>query len=603
MCELGFLFHMFQLQSDEKNGTRTCSPKNMLRTLEALSKGYFGGLFDEEYESLSSIVEKFNRLLLTRLHEESTHHTLANGKENGPCVIQKLLGSTISSTKSCTSCGSKHVTQSQSFNFKLKRPSVQMDPENTSSAKPDSFSSMLVKTLSNQMQAHSFCEKCDTFQINYVSQEVESLPPHVVVSCCFYGEAGEEAFWSAVSDGYTPARSSTPVDHWIPFYIRIFKEPSASGESSTWIVQEFDKIPPQLEEDDGSIYELSGVISTTKDDEIQHSVAQIRNEQGDQWHLFNDFHVAPCGRMEAVHVSSQWKIPTVIHYTRRNSTVTVPPEAYVSPITPSAFYTACPTPGTDPITRPEQLDELEKVLAIDAEFVLLNEEQTEDSHGGTRIVSPNEFGVARISLIGTRKDNQLERCIMDDYVSHDSSKIVDYLTQFSGIIPGDLDKTTSKHHVITLKEVYLKLRYLVDAGYTFVGHGLSKDFSTINIVVPSKQVIDTVTIYHLENQRMISLRFLASVLLGIDIQQTTHDSIEDSRTALQLYRMHEKLVKEGRFDEVLQEIYSIGRKRLWKIHKSDRAGIASPSPVKASSSVETLAHSLSDQQAPTELED
>ncbi len=46
----------------------------------------------------------------------------------------------------------------------------------------------------------------------------------------------------------------------------------------------------------------------------------------------------------------------------------------------------------------------------------------------------------------------------------------------------------SRHHLTTLKAAYLKLRYLLDCGCVFVGHGLKQDFRMINMVVPPQQV-------------------------------------------------------------------------------------------------------------------
>ena len=66
---------------------------------------------------------------------------------------------------------------------------------------------------------------------------------------------------------------------------------------------------------------------------------------------------------------------------------------------------------------------------------------------------------------------------------------------------------------------------------------LSGDVLSAEGSVCCQQVIDTVFLFHFKRQRKLSLRFLASYLLKEDIQQQTHDSIEDARTAVKLYQV------------------------------------------------------------------
>jgi len=124
---------------------------------------------------------------------------------------------------------------------------------------------------------------------------------------------------------------------------------------------------------------------------------------------------------------------------------------------------------------------------------------------------------------------------------------------------------------VSLKIAYKKLWLLLNLGVVFVGHGLLKDFRTINIHVPKSQVIDTVDLFYLPaRQRKISLRFLASLLLGEDIQTDMHDSIEDARTALRLWLKYEEIKERGEVEEALEWIYKTGYETGWKAEGGSR---------------------------------
>jgi len=202
-----------------------------------------------------------------------------------------------------------------------------------------------------------------------------------------------------------------------------------------------------------------------------------------------------------------------------------------------------------------------ELIAFDAEFVQVQDEESVLTDSGSKVtVREARNALARISLIDCSNDNVL----VDDYILP-REPVVDYLTRFSGIVAKDLHPKQSPHHLVTMRSAYLKLRLMVERGCIFVGHGLGQDFLMVNLFVPPSQIIDTVEIFHKDRMRYISLRFLANYLLGTDMQQDTHDSIEDATTAFQIYRKALEFKANGTFDKVLNDIYEFGQKTDWKL--------------------------------------
>lgn len=213
------------------------------------------------------------------------------------------------------------------------------------------------------------------------------------------------------------------------------------------------------------------------------------------------------------------------------------------------------------------------IIALDTEFVAVRQPEIEmNSDGERETIRPIVYALARVSVVrGQGIDEGVP--FIDDYIAI-REPIVDYLTSYSGIRQQDLDPRVAKHCILPLKKAYKKLWILLNLGCKFLGHGLKQDFRVINIHVPRAQVIDTIDLFFLKSRlRKLSLAFLAWHLLKEDIQLETHDSIEDSRTALKLYRKFLEYKDAGILEPMLQDIYRVGRDVNFKPPRKDDQGI------------------------------
>lgn len=209
------------------------------------------------------------------------------------------------------------------------------------------------------------------------------------------------------------------------------------------------------------------------------------------------------------------------------------------------------------------------IIALDTEFVAVRQPEIEmNSDGERETIRPIVYALARASVVRGQGEDEGTPFI-DDYISI-REPIVDYLTSYSGITEQDLDPRVSKHSLLSLKMAYKKLWVLLNLGCKFLGHGLKQDFRVINIHVPKSQIIDTIDLFYLKSRlRKLSLAFLAWYLLKEDIQMETHDSIEDSRTALKLYRKYLEFQDAGILETMLQDIYRAGREVNFKPPRKD----------------------------------
>jgi PAB-dependent poly(A)-specific ribonuclease subunit 2 len=375
-----------------------------------------------------------------------------------------------------------------------------------------------------------------------VAQALEDHPGHTLVS----------VIYRVTSTGQpTPRGQSAGIGHHVAVVSLMDDFDTAGGRRSR------------------SQSTIPGVTSGTSSPSIA--------EPEEEWILFNDFVVTMSSFEEAIGVCS-WRRPMVAMYVNREllgSALDI--HHGKSPITADMFRKdvnlSLEQVGKSTFTAlaEEEIDQILKgdfTVALDTEFVSVGLGAVEIREDGSReIGKPGDMVVGRVSVIRVKDDSSdpMDAVpFIDHYVAMDEDEIKDYVTRFSGIRPGDLDVKKSLHWLVSSKAIYLKLRFLVDCGCKFVGHGLHTDFRIINLWIPAGSLIDTVQLFHLEGQRFLSLKFLANRLLNRAIQTEVHCSIEDARTALEIYRVYLARKVDGTLEQTIKSLYDYGRSSGWK---------------------------------------
>jgi len=304
---------------------------------------------------------------------------------------------------------------------------------------------------------------------------------------------------------------------------------------------------------------------------------QKKNQSSDEWIIYNSYKVSKTVVEDARAFHVHFKEPVLVVYQavdedgmplRDTKEVNREMQEIGNTLASSVMNPSTLSKHSSDIITTESLERFQegRPMAFDAEFVSVQEEESAMTDLGQKeVLCDTRHALGRISVF----DCLTEETVVDDHVLP-REQVVDFLTRFSGIVAEDLDVIRSRHRVISMRSAYLQLRYLLDQGCIFVGHGLKQDFSTVNLVVPPNQILDTVKIFHIPGRRYVSLRFLANFVFGRDMQQDTHDSVEDARAAHELYCKALDWKKEGIFEKNLQELYSYGEKTSWKLGMKDR---------------------------------
>ncbi len=590
----------------EKAEGCACQATNLLKAFSNHPEAARLGLLEEEAPtaSLAQMLQGLTRLLMEKLAQD--YKSIAPHSE----AFNQTLATSATTTIRCMNCRSEHTRPGTTFVTELTYPPPKTAGRISRTPKV-SFSQVLKLSVEREATSRGWCSRCQRYQSLATRKTIHNVPPVLVLNTQI---ATPEAKTLWGTPGWLPDEIGIIVDNGGQFFCYEGEDLRLHLQRGMHNITVYSLIGLAADIESGQ-HQKSHLVSLVNGKRplpssyevplimvVAHS--QPDPEVTDNWHLFNDFLVRPVKKEEAISFNTSWKQPCVITFQAKsennkiddswkqsldtsllhNDLKYIPhfsfshwhPLPYPHMCQNPEFcyrtglihnsYSPHPTKSYTPLSETE-VPAAGSVIALDTEFVSIRQPEIEvNSDGDRETIRPIVYALARVSVLrgpgplgSFDVDLEPGTPFIDDYITL-TSPVVDYLTSYSGIKTSDLDPAVSPHSLVPLKTAYKKLWLLLNLGCSFLGHGLKQDFRVINIHVPKSQVIDTAEFFFLPNRlRKLSLAFLAWYLLKEEIQLETHDSIEDARTALKLWGKWKEFVDAGVQENMLSEIYRVGR--------------------------------------------
>ncbi|KAL1899785.1 poly(A)-specific ribonuclease [Sporothrix stenoceras] len=557
LCELGYLCDMLQ-----KAEGATCQATNMLKTLSSLPQAHQLRLIEEENPNtpITEMLQNLTRFLLTQIAGDFSRMLPDS------TAMEDALATSGVTYMRCIACKSETKRPVSTYVNNLKYPAPQRATSRGHKNAKTTFSQVLKMSVEQDSTTKGWCEVCKRYQTLQNRKTITSVPSVLTLNASGpqnlnYPEL--RRLWG--TPGWLPDEIGIIVNEHGQFFCFEGEDLKLHLQRGIHAVKVYSLIGMAVSVDNGGQPAKSHLVSLVN---VSHSEPTAPEQP--QWHLFNDFLVHQTSPGEALSFNTNWKTPSVVLFQLKSDNNKIDME-WKSRIDTSVLYIdndTPPLPGIEPTYRPlspaKERPGPDTIVALDTEFVALKQPEIEmNSEGEMETIRPMTHALARVSVVrGQGMDEGLP--FIDDYIII-KEPVVDYLTLYSGITANDLDPRKSTHTLVPLKRAFKKLWVLLNLGCKFLGHGLKQDFRVINIQVPKAQIIDTIDLFFLKTRlRKLSLAFLAWCVLKENIQLETHDSIEDARTALKLYRKFLEYDDAGILETQLQEIYREGRDTNFK---------------------------------------